>query len=71
MNSSTWNTKLLSSLALALILAACKSTPMVDKPAAVEDRSPAAASAAKPAEAAPAACSGRRCSPAPPRPSPR
>ena len=55
MNSSTWNTKLLSSLALALILAACKSTPMVDKPAAVEDRSPAAASAAKPAEAAPAA----------------
>jgi peptidoglycan-associated lipoprotein len=28
---------------------------MVDKPAAVEDRSPAAASAAKPAEAAPAA----------------
>lgn len=55
MNSSTWNTKLLSSLALALILAACKSTPMVDKPAAVEDRSPVAASAAKPAEAAPAA----------------
>ena len=55
MNSSTWNTKLLSSLALALILAACKSTPMVDKPAAVEDRSPAAASAAKPAEAAPTA----------------
>jgi peptidoglycan-associated lipoprotein len=54
MNSSTWNTKLLSSLALALILAACKSTPLVDKPAAVEDRSPAAASAAKPAEAAPA-----------------
>ena len=54
MNSSTWNIKLLSSLALALILAACKSTPMVDKPAAVEDRSPAAASAAKPAEAAPA-----------------
>ncbi len=55
MNSSTWNTKLLSSLALALILTACKSTPMVDKPAAVEDRSPAAASAGKPAEAAPAA----------------
>ncbi|CAN4274073.1 OmpA Outer membrane protein and related peptidoglycan-associated (lipo)proteins [Methylophilaceae bacterium] len=55
MNSSTWNIKLLSSLALALILAACKSTPMVDKPAAVEDRSPAAASAAKPAETAPAA----------------
>ena len=55
MNSSTWNTKLLSSLALALILAACKSTPMVDKPAAVEDRSAAAASAAKPAEGAPTA----------------
>ena len=55
MNSSTWNTKLLSSLALALILAACKSTPMVDKPAAVEDRSAAAAIADKPAEAAPTA----------------
>jgi peptidoglycan-associated lipoprotein len=55
MNTNTWNTKLLSSLALALILAACKSAPKVDKPAAVEDVSPAATSAAKPAEAAPAA----------------
>ena len=53
MNSSTWNSKLLSSLAMALILAACKSTPMVDKPAAVEDMSPS--SAAKPVEVAPAA----------------
>lgn len=55
MNGNTWNSKLLSSLVLALMLAACKSTPMVDKPAAVEDKSPAAVSAAKPAEAAPAA----------------
>ncbi len=54
MNGNTWNSKLLSSLVLALMLAACKSTPMVDKPAAVEDKSPAAVSAAKPAEAAPA-----------------
>lgn len=53
MNNPTWNTKLLSTLAMALVLAACKSTPMVDKPAAVEDKSPAAAQAAtKPAEAA-------------------
>ena len=52
MNNPTWNTKLLSTLAMALVLAACKSTPMVDKPAAVEDKSPAAAQAAtKPAEA--------------------
>ncbi len=54
MNGNTWNSKLLSSLVLALMLAACKSTPMVDKPAAVEDKSPVAASTAKPAEAAPA-----------------
>lgn len=54
MNKPTWNTKLLSTLALTLLLAACKSTPMVDKPAAVEDKSPSAAqSTAKPAEAAP------------------
>ena len=53
MNNLTWNTKLLSTLAMALVLAACKSTPMVDKPAAVEDKSPAAAQAStKPAEAA-------------------
>ncbi len=49
MNRLTWNAKLLSGLAMALVLVACKSTPMVDKPAAVEDKSPAAA---KPAEAA-------------------
>jgi peptidoglycan-associated lipoprotein len=48
MNKSTWNTKLLSGLALALLLSACKSTPMVDKPAAVEDKSPATQSATKP-----------------------
>lgn len=53
MNKSTWNTKLLSGLVLALLLSACKSTPMVDKPAAVEDKSPATQSATKPA--APAA----------------
>ncbi len=53
MNKPTWNSKLLSTLVMALLLAACKSTPMVDKPAAVEDKSPAAASAAtKPAEVA-------------------
>jgi peptidoglycan-associated lipoprotein len=49
MNKSTWNTKLLSGLVLALLLSACKSTPMVDKPAAVEDKSPATQSATKPA----------------------
>lgn len=52
MNKSTWNTKLLSGLALALLLSACKSTPMVDKPAAVEDKSPVAQAATKPAEPA-------------------
>jgi len=41
LNNTTLNTKLLSSLALALVLAACKSTPMVaDKPTVVEDKSP-------------------------------
>jgi peptidoglycan-associated lipoprotein len=40
MNKAALNTKLLSTLALALLLAACKSTPMVDKPASVEDKSP-------------------------------
>lgn len=50
MNKSTWNTKLLSGLALALLLSACKSTPLVDKPAAVEDKSPATQSATKRAE---------------------
>jgi peptidoglycan-associated lipoprotein len=40
MNKSTWNTKLLSTLLLALVLTACKSTPMNTKPVAVEDKSP-------------------------------
>jgi peptidoglycan-associated lipoprotein len=40
MNKSTWNTKLLSTLMLALVLTACKSTPMNTKPVAVEDKSP-------------------------------
>jgi len=54
MNKSIWNKKLLSALALALLLGACKSTPMVDKPAAVEDKSPTVAqSTTKPVEAAP------------------
>lgn len=51
MNGMTWNTKLLSTLALALLLSACKSTPMVDKPAAVEDKSPTTQAEAKPADA--------------------
>lgn len=41
------NTKLISVLAISVLLAACKSTPMNDKPAAVEDKSP---TATKPAE---------------------
>ena len=53
MNKSTWNTKLLSSLMLALVLAACKSTPMNTAPVAVEDKSPSQTT--KPADAAPAA----------------
>jgi peptidoglycan-associated lipoprotein len=40
MNKSTWNTKILSTLLLALVLTACKSTPMNTKPVAVEDKSP-------------------------------
>ena len=48
MNKSTWNTKLLSSLLLALVLSACKSTPMNTKPVTVEDKSPAQVT--KPAE---------------------
>jgi len=53
MNKSILNKKLLGSLLLAMALSACKSTPMVDKPAAVEDKSPqtAAAPAAPVAEA--------------------
>lgn len=45
--TSSWNTKLISSLVLALALAACKSTPMTT-PAAVEDKSPTQAT--KPTE---------------------
>ena len=45
MNKSILNKKLLGSLLLAMALSACKSTPMVDKPAAVEDKSPSAATA--------------------------
>lgn len=50
MNKQVWNKKLLGTLVLALVLSACKSTPMADKPASVEDKSPSASSAAKPAE---------------------
>ena len=42
MNKAMLSKSLLSSLLLALVLSACKSTPMVEKPAAVEDKSPAA-----------------------------
>lgn len=44
MNNSILNKKLLGSLILAMALSACKSTPMADKPAAVEDKSPQTAS---------------------------
>ncbi|MEO6117901.1 MAG: peptidoglycan-associated lipoprotein Pal [Methylotenera sp.] len=50
MNRPTWNTKVLSTLVLALVLAACKSTPMVEKPAVV-DKSPST-QGAKPADGA-------------------
>ena len=39
MYQSIWNKKLIGSLALALVLTACKSTPMNTSPAAVEDKS--------------------------------
>jgi peptidoglycan-associated lipoprotein len=45
MNKSTWNTKLLGSLLLALVLSACKSTPMNTGPVTVEDKSPAGVTA--------------------------
>lgn len=51
MNKTIWNTKLLSGLALALLLSACKSTPMVEKPAAVVEKSPATQAVAKPTDA--------------------
>ncbi len=52
MNKTIWNTKLLCGLALAVLLSACKSTPMVEKPASVVDKSPSTQSAAMPASAA-------------------
>lgn len=52
MNRNIMNSKLLGSLILAIALSACKSTPMVDKPAAVEDKSPKAATTAPAAPAA-------------------
>lgn len=49
--NQVWNKKLVGSLMLALVLAACKSTPMADKPASVEDKSPSSSqSAAKPSD---------------------
>jgi peptidoglycan-associated lipoprotein len=42
MNKVILNKKLLGSLMLALVLTACKSAPMVEKPAAVEDKSASA-----------------------------
>ena len=47
MNKIVLNKKLLGSLMLALLLTACKSAPMVEKPAAVEDRNAANQSAPK------------------------
>lgn len=55
MNKSIMNTKLMGSLLLAIMLSACKSSPMVDKPAAVQDKSPKAEATAP---VAPAADSG-------------
>lgn len=52
MNKNILNKKLLSSVLLAIALSACKSTPMVDKPAAVEDKSPKTEAAAPAAPAA-------------------
>jgi peptidoglycan-associated lipoprotein len=46
-NHSTINTKLVMAVSLAVLLVACKSTPM--KPAAVEDKSPAPPTATVPA----------------------
>jgi peptidoglycan-associated lipoprotein len=43
MNNSILNKKLLGSLILAMALTACKSTPIAEKPADVEDKSPQAA----------------------------
>lgn len=52
MYKSVLNKKLLGSLLVAMALSACKSTPMVDKPAAVEDKSPKQTATAPAASAA-------------------
>ncbi|OIR02443.1 outer membrane protein P6 precursor [mine drainage metagenome] len=52
MKNLMFNKKLLSCLVIALVLTACKSTPMVDKPAPVEDRSTATQTAPKAVEPA-------------------
>jgi len=44
MNKGMFNKKVLGALVLAALLSACKSTPMTDKPAGVQDKSPAGAS---------------------------
>ena len=44
MNKGIFNKKVLGALVLAAMLSACKSTPMTDKPAGVEDKSPAGSS---------------------------
>lgn len=51
MNKATSNIKLLSGLVLVLLLSACKSTPMVEKPAAVVEKSPASQAAVMPTDA--------------------
>lgn len=47
MSQYSFSKKLLGGLMLALLLAACKSTPMVDKPAAVDEKSPGVTAPAK------------------------
>lgn len=47
-NQSAINTKLITALSLAVLLVACKSTPIT--PAKVEDKSPTASSTSKPAD---------------------
>ncbi|PKO47184.1 MAG: peptidoglycan-binding protein [Betaproteobacteria bacterium HGW-Betaproteobacteria-22] len=43
MNNVILSKKLLGALVLGMVLTACKSTPMTDKPAGIEDKSPSAA----------------------------
>ncbi len=52
MNKAMLNKKLLASLMLAAMLSACKSTPMVEQPAGVQDKSPSASTATQPAQPA-------------------